>query len=234
MLILSKAINEDAVSGLRVKAMLLRAEIYQLQGRHELAQNQLEATAKKGGKWGFKAKEKLEQDMAMNELLATIFDYSLNGSIVLLIIGGCSCGELCYSIERMLNLRRAEIDTNSFIIGIRRYLKEGNIADAIQYCEETGGTIGNIVKAGVARHNRQKDQIEHAMELSGLVEISNLEKNAKILSIIAHIAPLIGLLGTVLGFIQAFAEMRTSGLVDISATLLATRWSMRWSRQPPA
>ena len=58
------------------------------------------------------------------------------------------------------------------------------------------------------------------MELSGLIEISRLEKNAKILSIIASITPLIGLLGTVLGFIQAFAEMRTSGLVDISATRL--------------
>lgn len=156
--------------------------------------------------------------MAMNELLATIFDYSLNGSIVLLIIGGCSVVSFAVFIERMLHLRRAEIDTNSFIIGIRKYIKEGNIADAIQYCQDTGGTIGNIVKSGVARHNRQKDQIEHAMELSGLVEISHLEKNAKVLSIIAHIAPLIGLLGTVLGFIQAFAEMRASGLVDISAT----------------
>ena len=112
--------------------------------------------------------------MAMNELLATIFDYSLNGSIVLLIIGGCSVVSFAVFIERMLHLRRAEIDTNSFIIGIRKYIKEGNIADAIQYCQDTGGTIGNIVKAGVARHNRQKDQIEHAMELSGLIEISHL------------------------------------------------------------
>lgn len=62
MLILSKAINEDAISGLRVKAMYLRAEVYQQQNRHELAQKQLEATARKGGEWAFKAKEKLEED----------------------------------------------------------------------------------------------------------------------------------------------------------------------------
>ena len=55
------------------------------------------------------------------------------------------------------------------------------------------------------------------MEVAGLIEIAALERNAKILSVIAHIAPLIGLLGTVLGFIQAFSEMRMSGLVDISA-----------------
>ena len=62
MLILSKVINEDAASSLRLKAMVLRAEIYQQQGRHELARKQLEATAKKGGEWALKAKEKLEKD----------------------------------------------------------------------------------------------------------------------------------------------------------------------------
>src|SRR5690606_20155710 len=61
-------------------------------------------------------------------------------------------------------------------------------------------------------------EIESGMEIAGLGEIARLEKNAKILSIIAHITPLIGLLGTVLGFIQAFSEMRVSGLMDISTT----------------
>lgn len=62
MLILSKVINDDAVSGMRLKAMYLRAEIYELQGRQELARKQLEATAKKGGEWALKAKSKLEQN----------------------------------------------------------------------------------------------------------------------------------------------------------------------------
>lgn len=118
----------------------------------------------------------------------------------------------------MLHLKKSEINTNKFIIEIRNIIKEGNIVEAIQLCEKTGGTIANIIKAGLTRHNRGKEQIEGAMEIAGLIEIAYLEKNAKILSIIAHVAPLIGLLGTVLGFIQAFAEMRLSGLVDISAT----------------
>jgi tetratricopeptide (TPR) repeat protein len=56
---LTKAIDEDAVSSLRLKAMYLRAEIYELQGRHELSRRQLEATSNKGGLWGQKAKDKL-------------------------------------------------------------------------------------------------------------------------------------------------------------------------------
>ncbi|MCE2983180.1 MAG: MotA/TolQ/ExbB proton channel family protein [Parachlamydia sp.] len=150
--------------------------------------------------------------------LANIFFYGSTFNVILLIIIGCSFVSVTIFIERLFQLQRSEIDTNQFIISMRKNIKEGNIIEAIQTCEKTGGTIGNIVKAGLVKHNRNKEQIESAMELSGLVEIARLEKNAKILSIIAYIAPLIGLLGTVLGFIQAFSQMRMSGLADISAT----------------
>jgi|GEM_PF-815901 len=62
MVILSKVINDDTISTLRLKAMYLRAEIYEQQGRTELAIKQLEATAKKGGPWASEAKEKLVRD----------------------------------------------------------------------------------------------------------------------------------------------------------------------------
>lgn len=61
LLILSKVINHESVSSLRVKAMFLRAEIYEKQERYELMRKQLEATSKKGGEWSLKAKEKLEK-----------------------------------------------------------------------------------------------------------------------------------------------------------------------------
>lgn len=150
--------------------------------------------------------------------LASLFQYNSNWNIILLIIGGCSVLSFTIFIERLMYLRKSEIDTNKFIINMRKTIKDGNIIEAVGFCEKTGGTIANIIKAGLIKHNRPKQQIENAMEIAGLIEISRLEKNAKLLSIIAYITPLIGLLGTVLGFIQAFAEMRMSGLVDISAT----------------
>lgn len=156
--------------------------------------------------------------MYINEHLANIFHYDSNWNIILIVIGVCSVISFTIFIERLLHLRKSEIDTNNFIISLRKCIQDENIIEAIRVCETTGGTISNIVKSGLSKHNRGKEQIENAMEISGLIEIAQLEKNAKILSIIAHIAPLIGLLGTVLGFIQAFAEMRMSGLVDISAT----------------
>lgn len=150
--------------------------------------------------------------------LGTIFTYGANWNMVLFIIIACSVASFTVFIERLLQLKRSEIDTNQFIILIRKAIQNGNIVEAIQICEQSGGSIAAIIKAGLLKHNKAKEHIESAMEIAGLVEIARLEKNAKILSLISHISPLIGLLGTVLGFIQAFAEMRLSGLVDISAT----------------
>jgi biopolymer transport protein ExbB len=150
--------------------------------------------------------------------LASLFQYDSNWNIILIVIGGCSILSFTIFIERLMQMRRSEIDTNSLIINLRKTIKDGNIVEAIGICEKMAGTIANIIKAGLMKHNRSKEQIENAMEIAGLVEIARLERNAKLLSIIAYIAPLIGLLGTVLGFIQAFAEMRMSGLADISAS----------------
>lgn len=150
--------------------------------------------------------------------LSSFLPHYGSGNLILLVIAGCSILGFAIFIERFFQLRKAEIDTNALVIRIRQCIQEGNIVEAIRLCESTGGTLANIIKSGLLKHNRSKEEIESAMEISGLIEIAHLEKNAKILSIIANIAPLIGLLGTVLGFIQAFGEMRMSGLVDISAT----------------
>ncbi len=141
-----------------------------------------------------------------------------NWNIILWIIGGCSVVAFAIFFERMVQLRKAEIDTNSFVINLRESIRSQNIVDAIRICEDARGAIANIVRAGLLKHQENRDVIESAMEIRGLIEIARLEKNAKILSIIAHITPLIGLLGTVLGFIQAFSEMRKTGLMDITTT----------------
>lgn len=160
----------------------------------------------------------MDINLTLLTIIANFFNYGTNWNLILFIIIGCSIVSFTIFIERIMQLNRSEIDTNQFIIGMRKTIKDGNLVEAIHICEQVGGTIAAIIKAGILKHNRGKEQIESAMEVAGLIEIARLEKNAKILSIIAHVAPLIGLLGTVLGFIQAFSEMRLSGLVDISAT----------------
>ncbi len=147
-----------------------------------------------------------------------VLRYFTEGNVILIIIAGCSLIAMTIFFERIFHLRKSEIDTNKFIIHLRKALHEQNIIEGVRICEETRGAIANIVKAGLMRHERGREEIEAGMEIAGLSEIARLEKNAKILSIISHITPLIGLLGTVMGFIQAFSEMRATGLMDISTT----------------
>lgn len=147
-----------------------------------------------------------------------IFRYFMEGNIILIVIGGCSIASMTIFFERIFYLKKSEINTNKFVIALRKVIQENNIMEAIRICEDTEGSVANIIRSGLLKHERSKNEIESSMEMTGLNEIANLEKNAKILSIIAHITPLIGLLGTVLGFIQAFSEMRASGLMDISTT----------------
>lgn len=139
-------------------------------------------------------------------------------NLVLVVIVFCSILAAAVFFERLIYLKKMDIDTASLLILLREAIHDGNIVQAMNICEEKGGAVANIVRAGIAKHDRPREYIENAMELRGLIEIAKMEKNARILSIIAHIAPLIGLLGTVIGFIKAFGEMRVSSLVEISAT----------------
>ena len=147
-----------------------------------------------------------------------ISHYFAEFNTVLVVLALCSLVSMAIFFERLLFLRKAETDSNSLIIHLRKALCEQNIMEAIRVCEVRGGAVSNILRTGLLKHERSKLEIEQAMEVAGLAEIARLEKNARILSVIAHIAPLIGLLGTVIGFIQAFSEMRVSGLMDISTT----------------
>ncbi len=139
-------------------------------------------------------------------------------NVVLLVIILCSVVAFAVFFERLLYLKKMDTDTASLVIQLKSAIEQANIAEALSICDETQTAVSNIIRAGLCKYEKPKERIESAMEIRGLIEIAKMEKNARILSIIAHVAPLIGLLGTVLGFIKAFGEMRLSQLVEISAT----------------
>jgi biopolymer transport protein ExbB len=125
------------------------------------------------------------------------------GPIMYLILLSSVLG-LAVVIERLWHLHRAKIDTGKFMDTIANTLKRNRIMEAIELCEQTPGPIAHILKAGVLKHDRSKQEIKEAIEDAGLHEIPRLEKNLGILSTIAHITPLLGLLGTVTGMVRAF------------------------------
>jgi biopolymer transport protein ExbB len=115
---------------------------------------------------------------------------------------------LAIVIERFVSLRRATIDTREFMDTMRQVLRQNRMQDAVSVCEETDAPVARILKAGILKHNRPKEDIREAIENAGHLEMPRLERYLSALATCASIAPLIGLLGTVQGMIKCFAQIQ--------------------------
>jgi biopolymer transport protein ExbB len=120
---------------------------------------------------------------------------------------------------------------------ITESLRNDNIMEAVSVCEEAGGPLANVLKAGLLRYSQAmieerevtKEEIQEAVQEAGLLEIPQLEKNLPILGTLGMVSPLFGLLGTVWGMIVAFTTIALEGTGDpqqladgISQALLTT------------
>jgi biopolymer transport protein ExbB len=132
-----------------------------------------------------------------------------------------------FAIERQLTIGRAQGkgSIKSFVQRIRLLVAGGNIPQAIAECDKQKGSVANVVKAGLTKYSelagnssiegeKKIAMIQKDIEETTQLEMPMLEKNLVILATIASIATLIGLLGTVLGMITAFASMAQAGAPD--------------------
>jgi len=126
------------------------------------------------------------------------------GGPLMYLIGLCSVISLALVIERLYHLYQARIDTKNFMKSITDTVKRNRVGDAIELCESTPGPIAQIVKAGILKQDRPRREIKEAIEDVAVHEVPPLEKNLSALATIAHITPLLGLLGTVTGMVRSF------------------------------
>jgi biopolymer transport protein ExbB len=127
-------------------------------------------------------------------------------------------------IERLLHYHRAQINSAEFLTGVRNVLKRDNVVEAISICEATPGPVARLVKLAILNRETGREGVREALEEAGLLEVPRLESKLNLLATIAQIAPIMGLLGTVLGFITLFRDIQTEGLNAQSATLAAGVW----------
>ena len=137
-----------------------------------------------------------------------MIDWIEKGGPIIYPIILCSISAFAIAIERFYHLRRAGIDTKKFVDDIVNTLRRNRIVDAVELCEKTPGPIAHILKAGIMKHDRPRQEIKEAIEDAGLYEVPRLEKNVAVLATIAHIAPLLGLLGTVTGMVRCFQTIQ--------------------------
>src|SRR6516165_7114166 len=115
-------------------------------------------------------------------------------------------------VERFLHCHRAQINSTEFLNGVRNVLRRDNIVEAISICDATPGPVARLVKTAILNRENGRERVREALEEAGLAEVPRLEEKLNLLATIAQLAPLLGLLGTVLGFIQTFYAMQSKGL----------------------
>ncbi len=127
---------------------------------------------------------------------------------------------LAIIVERLLFYLSIKSNNILVISKILDLVRKNKITEAIDICEKNPFYATNILKSGLGHYEEAKDVIKEAMENTSLYEIPKLEKNLNFLSTIAHISPLLGLLGTVVGLVKCFyiIEQKTvsMGLVNPS------------------
>ena len=151
----------------------------------------------------------------------------------------CSITALTFIIERLFTFirSRSKIGTEQFMSSITESLRSENIMEAVSTCEEAGGPLPNVLKAGLLKYSQaqieerqiNKEEIQESIQEASLLEVPELERNLPVLATVAVVSPLFGLLGTVTGMINAFTTIALEGTGDpqqlaggISQALLTT------------
>lgn len=120
----------------------------------------------------------------------------------------CSVVSLAIIIERYYYLIRAKANTGEFLQRVIAHLRAGKQQEAMAECDKLDTAAGRMIACGLAKYGRPQEEIREALEDSSLYEIPLLEKRMNALATIAHISPLLGLLGTVTGMVQAFQTIQ--------------------------
>lgn len=172
-------------------------------------------------------------DPKNNPLPGNYLGVAYKGGVLVPIGIGLLLITITMSIERAITLSRAsgKLSMEAFVHQIETLLEQDRIDEALALCDKQRGTVGNVVRETLTRLKLVKDDkaltkeqkiaaIQKAVEESLGLELPMLEKHMTVIATIVSIATLIGLIGTVLGMIRAFAALATSGAPD--AVALAT------------
>jgi biopolymer transport protein ExbB len=156
----------------------------------------------------------------------SVLSYSvfIKGGPVLWLLAALGFAALVVFAERAVYLHRAQIRSTEFLNGIKNLLRKGRLMEALTLCEETPGPVASVLRAAL-RHAQDDEQgMRFAVQDAAVTEIPVLERRVNALAAIAQIAPLLGLLGTLLGMIRTFWLFNQGGDYATPGMLAAGMW----------
>ena len=145
------------------------------------------------------------------ELELSLWDLCLKGGPLMIVLALMSVISIYIFIERAIVINRANREDATFMQRIRDYIHEGEIESAFNLCKKNGSPYSRLIAKGISRIGRPVNDILAAVENTGNIEIANLSKGLPWLATTAAGAPMLGFLGTVIGMVQAFFAIASSG-----------------------
>jgi biopolymer transport protein ExbB len=143
------------------------------------------------------------------------------GGIVLILILALSVVAVVIIVERLLYFRRIRSDETALLNRLKSAISKGRYEEALAICEASPSPITNLTKVGIEHHQYPEEIIRSMVSDAANLEVPKMERFLSTLGTIAHIAPLLGLLGTVTGNIRAFGVLGDFGAVGGNPAILA-------------
>ncbi|MDP6380085.1 MAG: MotA/TolQ/ExbB proton channel family protein [Phycisphaerae bacterium] len=140
---------------------------------------------------------------------------------IMLAIALCSVLVVAVLLERLVRLRRGRIVPRSFIDKVTQLVHGKQIKEAIAECDKSKSPVSNVVKAGLRRVGESRSDVEQAVMSAGAALTDDVRQHLELLDMIATASPLLGLLGTVVGMIQAFSNIAYGGSLGQPEVLAA-------------
>ena len=156
--------------------------------------------------------------------MLTLPDFLAEGRYVIWLILFIGAVAIVVFFQRFLHYHRAQINSTEFLNGVRNVLRRDNVVEALSICDATPGPVARLVKTAIVNRDHGRERVREALEEAGLLEVPRLEEKLNLLATIAQLAPLLGLFGTVLGFIQVFKQMQAAGLYAHVGMLSSGVW----------
>jgi biopolymer transport protein ExbB len=131
---------------------------------------------------------------------------------------------LALFLDKLFELHRAQIDTRDFLTGLYNILRRGNTVEAVSNCEDTEGPVAQLVRAALLKADEPLEEIAKAVQQAGISEIPSLEHRLNLLATLGKVAPMLGLLGTVLSMMGALQDMHADAPLAHSGDLANHLW----------
>jgi len=138
----------------------------------------------------------------------------LTGGPVVWILLVMALVALITYFERMLDLRRAQIDCQDFLKGVVNVLASGNDAEALAICDDLSVPVAQVVATAIRHRDGSVRELRDAVDAQGRSEIGRLDRRLAVLAIIAQTAPFLGLLGTIIGFIRTVLLVNSQAVIS--------------------